>query len=148
MDMNTRKIMTVLGAALLLAACQTPAERMAEKRHTLMAEGWQPLDQAGVQEVLHDATHTATVGNGLEWNGYYEPDGTMRGSLSDGETDSGTYTISEDGTYCRAWSKWRDGKEGCAKFFRRGNELNSIRVSGSYNDDGSWSFAPGNTRNL
>ena len=146
--MNYRKIITVLGAALLLAACQTPAEKMALKRQGLMADGWQPLDQAGAKEVLNGTTHTATLGNGLEWNGYYEPDGTMRGSLSNGDTNSGIYRIAEDGTFCRRWSKWRDGKEGCARFFRRGNEINSIRVSGAYNDDGSWTFEPGNTRNL
>ncbi len=57
----------------------------------------------------------------------WEPDGKLRGkSKRGGQEDTGKYTISDDGTYCRAWTNWRGGEEQCGQIATVGDEYARI----------------------
>lgn len=140
-----RLIVTTLAATLALTACQTTDP--ASKGDALVAEGWQSLDAAAMEASLVNHTHVGALKDGREWAAYYLPDGTMRGLVGD-RADSGTYTIAEDGTYCRRWNTFVNGAEGCARYYQRGTEMSGVRVSGEFNVDTTWTVEPGNTRSL
>ena len=141
------KTIALIGVTLTMAiaGCQT-ADPMA-KQNALAADGWQRLDAQTLRAATIGMTHSGTVKDGRVWAVYYEPDGTMRGSVGT-DADTGTYTIAEDGTYCRKWNKFVKGREGCAQHYQRGNEIMGVKVSGEYNIDKPWTSEPGNTRNL
>jgi len=67
----------------------------------------------------------AFVGNTMDHekvNVFWRADGTLTGkSKSSGSKDGGKYSISDDGTYCRAWNKWRGGAEQCGKVGKVGD---------------------------
>ena len=141
------KTITALSTVLMMAVagCQT-ADPMAQEK-ALAADGWQRLGKAEMLAATIDTTHTGTTGDGRSWTVYYTPDGIMRGSVGN-ETDAGTYSVSDTGVYCRSWTSLAKGREGCANFYRRGNEMKAVKVSGEINVEKPWTVEPGNTRSL
>lgn len=123
-----RRVAFALLLAASLAACETSSE--APPRQTLSANEIQ----------------TALVGNTLvrlmggvffswEYNGVHAADGTMVGRVrgpSEVERVPGTWEVTGEDLYCRTWANdWGDGRRGCFRVSRAGEELVFEHVSGS-----------------
>ena len=59
------------------------------------------------------STSTSTTSSSKSGWMYTRSDNTILGRLSNGDTDEGTWRISQEGWFCRTWKSWADGKEGC-----------------------------------
>ena len=85
-----------------------------------------------------DATETRDllVGNTIydtDWSQYLRKDGTTASKWGT-DFDTGTYTIEDDGQYCRQWTKWGEGELKCGEIRK---SFNGYKYVG---DDGSWPF--------
>ncbi len=81
-----------------------------------------------------DEIRKAFVGNTMDHKKVYvfwAPDGTLKGKSKRGPTDTGKYTIKDDGTYCRAWGRWRGGSEQCAKIKKAGDFYARVALNGT-----------------
>lgn len=123
-----RSVVALLFAAVALAACET-------------------RDEASAPQALSaDEIKTALVGNTLvrlmgglffswEYNGVHAADGTMEGRVrgpTEVERVPGTWEVTSDDLYCRTWSNnWGDGRRGCFRVSRVGEELIFEHVSGA-----------------
>ena len=123
-----RHIAFALLLAASLAACGTPSE--APPRQALSADE--------IQTVLIGNTLVRLMGGAFfswEYNGVHAADGTMVGRVrgpSEVERVSGTWEVTGDDLYCRTWSNnWGDGRRGCFRVSRAGEELIFEHVSGS-----------------
>ena len=123
-----RSAFALLFAAAALAACETRDEASAP------------------QALTADEIETALVGNTLvrlmgglffswEYNGVHAADGTMEGRVrgpTEVERVPGTWEVTGDDLYCRTWSNnWGDGRRGCFRVSRAGEELIFEHVSGT-----------------
>ncbi len=64
------------------------------------------------------------------------------------EKDTGTWTINENNEYCRAWGKWRDGKEGCFKLYRLSDTEIAFEAADGSAKSGISTMEAGNPYNL
>ncbi len=81
-----------------------------------------------------DEIRKAFVGNTMDTEKSYvfwAPDGTWKGKSKRGHTDTGKYTIKDDGTYCRKWSEWRGGTEQCANIKKAGDIYARVALDGT-----------------
>ncbi len=123
-----RSVVALLFAAAALAACETRD------------------DASAPQALTADEIETALVGNTLvrlmgglffswEYNGVHAADGTMEGRVrgpTEVERVPGTWEVTSDDLYCRTWSNnWGDGRRGCFRVSRAGEELIFEHVSGT-----------------
>lgn len=138
------------GALLIavLAACSTPAEQRESLRTKTISEGWERVPTNEVQTLFSDATLSGATDK-TQWSTYQSPDQTTRGIAKGSwgeETDSGTYKITADGTWCRTWTKWGNGQEGCAEVYRKEGRLKMVVVSGKIGELPSFEadIEPGN----
>ena len=130
--MEIKKVGSGALLAVVLAACAAPEEQRQSLRETALAEGFVQVPAEDVPALFVDATHVGTLSDG-EWQSYYAADSSLRGTFqgSQGkETDVGTYRVTPEGVYCREWSRWGNGQEGCAEVYQKGDVLRMIVVSG------------------
>lgn len=62
-----------------------------------------------------DELRVLLVGNtlyGQDWDQVLREDGNTESKWGS-DSDTGKYWITDDGKYCRQWTKWGDGKELC-----------------------------------
>ncbi|WP_133127929.1 hypothetical protein [Legionella nagasakiensis] len=58
---------------------------------------------------------------------YLDKDGKSQGKYAnppkdeEPQTDQGTWTAKNDGTFCITWQHWNDGKQGCVFVYKLGN---------------------------
>ena len=106
-----------------------------------IAEGPKVLSAAEIRK--------AFVGNTMNhekiW-AFFDPDGTLRAkSKGRGAEETGKYTISDDGIWCRQWKKWRGGNKVCGKIVKAGDEYGRL-------EDGevgaTWKITKGNPEGL
>jgi len=90
---------TVICGTLLLAATTGFAQ--------------QKLAAPEARKLVSDHTTFGIAENGYRFHVYNAPNGKTFGESRGQYYDVGTWTISDDGKYCRQWSKWRDGTRDC-----------------------------------
>ncbi len=133
--------------AFVVAGCQATPEVKENREATLAAEGWVPLDAPALKSIFPGHTHSNVPGSEFNFDVYFSADGTMRADLN-GNPDSGTYYITDDGLYCRTFQIFRSGTERCVKLYLKDTTLRTVLVSGDGGDDSRWIYAPGNPRAL
>ena len=52
---------------------------------------------------------------------FWGPEGQLRAKSKRGPTETGTYSISDKGIYCRKWDNWRGGLEQCGNVGKAGD---------------------------
>ncbi len=149
--MKAIKLITMLVVSTTLMACESMdtkvANQIAESGATALTADEIRTTMSG--NSVYEKGKTSK-GNPMQFTGYYQ-DGTMKGrAWGSGwdETDTGTWKATENNEFCRMWSNWRDGKEGCFKLYRLSDtEIAWEAVSGA----GSMSISsiePGNPYEL
>ncbi len=78
---------------------------------------------------------------------YVTPDGRLFGRMSTGQTDEGTWEITDDGQDCSRWNNWGGGRRRCFINFKKGDEYEYWYPDGS-RMRGTFKILPGNPENL
>jgi TolB-like protein/lipoprotein NlpI len=78
---------------------------------------------------------------------YHEPNGKLLIRTFSGQTDRGTWEITEDGQFCRQWSNFGGGKKTCFIYFTQGGEYEYWEADGSQMR-GKFKLRLGNPENL
>jgi TolB-like protein/class 3 adenylate cyclase len=78
---------------------------------------------------------------------YHLPDGKLLIRTFNGQTDQGTWEITEDGQVCRQWNNFGDGKKTCFIYFTKGDEYEYWYPDGS-KMRGKFKLRVGNPENL
>lgn len=106
----------------------------------------QPLSAAELRNLLPGTTTTGKTSFGATYHAYRDLDGTLRGR-SGGETDKGTWEITDNGQLCRQWTFWDSGKRRCWIYFKKGDEYEYWYADKS-RMGGKVRVRPGNPENL
>ena len=91
-----------------------PAAGLAEKEIMTATE---------IKELLPSNTLSGRNEKQKEIHVYHDPSGAMEG-MRRGKGmhyDSGTWTITDEGQYCRQWNRWREKALGCFHVYRLGD---------------------------
>ena len=91
----------------------------------------------------------AFIGNTMDHEKAYVfwgADGVLKGKSKRGPTDTGKYSIKDDGQYCRKWDNWRGGSEECVKIKRAGDDFATVRLDGTVR--GTFKIMKGNTKGM
>jgi hypothetical protein len=78
---------------------------------------------------------------------YHEPNGKLLIRTFSGQTDRGTWEITEDGQFCRQWNNFGGGKKTCFIYFTKGGEYEYWQAGGS-RMRGKFKLRLGNPENL
>ena len=127
-----------LAVSFFLTGCVTTEE-------TLKEQGLKPLDASQVKELLSGNTAKGRNEAGRAFTVFHRADGTRVGT-SGGSSDTGTWEVTEEGNACGQWTKWRDGKRLCTKYYMVDDEVKYYNTDGSYR--GSFKILPGNPSGL
>jgi adenylate cyclase len=92
-------------------------------------------------------TATGETEFGAEGHVYHLPDGKLLIRTFNGQTDQGTWEITEDGQVCRQWNNFGDGKKTCFIYFTKGDEYEYWYPDGS-KMGGKFKLRVGNPENL
>jgi len=143
----------ILTAAIPLVMEAIKAERKgAEKpelrktEESLIQEGRKSLSGEQVRELISGNTYRGSdvISQWPNFALYYAADGQMRGRSAE-HTDQGKWWISKD-QYCRKWSKWNKGEEGCKHVYKVGELIHWFNEDGKMTDVGV--IESGNPDNL
>lgn len=63
---------------------------------------------------------------------FYDPNGTVLFSSSDGTVDQGVWRITPEGKYCSRWQRLRKGFESCADVLRNGEIMHFVENSSEF----------------
>jgi len=78
---------------------------------------------------------------------YHVPDGKLLIRTFNGQTDQGTWEITEDGQFCRQWNNFGGGRNTCFIYFTKGSEYEYWYADGS-RMLGKFKLKVGNPENL
>jgi tetratricopeptide (TPR) repeat protein len=78
---------------------------------------------------------------------YHVPDGKLLIRTFSGQTDQGTWEITEDGQFCRQWNNFGGGRKTCFIYFTKGDEYEYWDADGS-RMRGKFKLRLGNPENL
>jgi len=129
MKMKTGVTIAVL--TLAIAGCTSAQEKMADA-------GKEPLSAEEVRNALSDATERGTNSEGTNYVVYRGPDGEIRGKAWGSwgtSTDTGTWSVEPDGTFCTQYNEWRDGIRRCWKIYEDGDTYVLAGVTAAAQDD-------------
>lgn len=77
-----------------------------------------------------------------------KPDGTLSAKWSN-DKNTGTWRISDEGYWCRTWSSWQNGKEGCFELIhKKDNKYEFKKKSGSGSAKIKFKLLEGNPKEL
>jgi len=121
-----------------------PELRKTEER--LIKEGHKSLSGEQVRELISGNTYRGSdvISQWPNFVLYYSADGQMRGRSAE-HTDQGKWWITKD-QYCRKWSKWNKGEEGCKHVYKVGELIHWFNEDGKMTDVGV--IESGNPDNL
>jgi hypothetical protein len=106
-----------------------------------------PLTAAEMRSLFPGNTLTGENTYGERWHAYFAPDGKMFGRTFDGQTDEGTWEITDDGQDCEQYNNWQGGRRRCFINFKKGDEYEYWYADGS-RMGGTFKIRPGNPENL
>jgi tetratricopeptide (TPR) repeat protein len=106
-----------------------------------------PLTAAEMRSLFPGNTLTGQNVDGERWHAYFAPDGKMFGRMSTGQTDEGTWEITDDGKDCEQYNNWSGGRMRCFINFKKGDEYEYWYADGS-RKAGTFKIRPGNPENL
>ena len=146
--MRMRGILSLTALCFLVACQQGPtADQMSEQGREPMSG--KELRQTMVGNTLYQTGYTQSTK--WQWAGYYAPGGEARGRAwwSGGKNEgTGTWEI-EGNRWCTEWSvdEWGEGERNCMHFFRSGDKIDYVIVSGP-TDNGTSTLKQGNPHDL
>ena len=121
--MKTQAI--AVAVLLFLTACKTTEQSLKDAGH-------KPLTADQIKQVFVGNTFIGTSGRtGNAFEGVYEKNGTVRVVTSNGRKDSGTWRTTKDNTLCTKYTWLRGGTEVCRRYYKVGNEIQSVRLDGT-----------------
>jgi len=100
----------------------------------LTVVGVSAVAAAEVKTLSADEVRKAFIGNTLDTGKtfvFWEANGVLKGKSRGGPTDTGKYSIKDDGQYCRKWENWRGGSEECVMIKRAGDDFATVRLDGT-----------------
>jgi hypothetical protein len=103
-----------------------------------------PLTLAEIRSLFPGNTATSESGG---WHVYHALDGKLLIRMFSGQTDEGTWEITDDGLFCRQWNNFGGGKKACFIYFKKGDEYEYWYADGSAMR-GKFKIRPGNPENL
>jgi tetratricopeptide (TPR) repeat protein len=106
-----------------------------------------PLTAAEMRSLFPGNTMTGQNVYGERWHAYYAPDGKMFGRSFSGQTDEGTWEITDDGQDCGQYNNWQGGRYECFINFKKGDVYEYWYADGS-RMRGTFKIRPGNPENL
>lgn len=130
------------------ASTSAPA-RAASMQTAAAAPALEPgqLSGAELRRNIVGNTSSGKSERGHQFHVYHSANGRMVGNAKLRLYDVGTYTISEDGLYCREWTRWRSGGRDCFKAYRTGD--NRIRMKATnYHYESIFVVRPGDPEGL
>ena len=76
-----------------------------------------------IKELLPSNTLSGRNEKQSEIHVYHDPTGAMEGMRRKKgmHFDSGTWTVTDEGQYCRQWNRWREKALGCFHVYRLGD---------------------------
>ncbi len=107
----------------------------------------EPLTAEVLRSAFPGNTSTGESVFGGEWHIHYVPDGTLLYRPSGGQTEQGTWEITDDGRFCRQWSEFGAGNRKCWIYFKDGDVYEYWYPDGS-RLRGKFKVRPGNPENL
>ncbi len=102
-----------------------------------------------VKTLTADEVRKAFIGNTLDTGKtfvFWGADGVIKGKSRRGPTDTGKYSIKDDGQYCRKWENWRGGSEECVMIKRAVDDFATVRLDGTVR--GTFKILKGNPEGL
>jgi len=152
------KNIKVLGITLItLSACanteQVSTDAVVKAEFSLRTDadfiddGWSKVDKAGFEAIV--------LGNSIISEGYHKKRGTAaeaivfyadngkltgwaKGDTWGPETDTGSYTISDNGLYCNSWSRWNKSTERCFFWYEKDGLIDAAIQSGESTSGYFW----------
>ena len=121
--------------AVLVAGCATGGNDVADSGMSEPDKA--TMGRPAVEAMFGGKTEVGTSREGNKYSVYWSPDGTARGTAKGDfgtDTDTGTWTVTADGWFCREFSDWRNGNQGCWKVYDMGKQLVMIATSGNARD--------------
>ena len=106
-----------------------------------------PLTAADLRSAFPGNTSTGESVYGGKWHIHYVPDGTLLYRPVGGQTEWGTWEITDDGRFCRQWSDVGAGNRKCWIYFKEGDVYEYWYPDGS-RMRGKFRIRPGNPENL
>lgn len=127
----------IIGFGFALTACQTLQQQLTE-------EGAVKMDKAAVEALLSGKTITwGDIGGA-----YHAADGTYE-PLVRGEKFKGTWSVAEDGTFCRTVPEWSNGETKCMDTYYMDKDGQTVKIFDGHRNEvytyGPSSFTDGNT---
>jgi hypothetical protein len=107
----------------------------------------EPLTAEVLRSTLPGNTATGESVYGGKWHIYNVPDGTLLYRPSGGQTEKGTWEITDDGRYCRQWSDVGAGNRQCWVHFKEG-DVYEYWYPDLSRKRGQFKIRPGNPENL
>ena len=134
----------MFAVTITLGGCKTPAPGLIEP-------GQKPLTGEEIKELLVGSSvvgstqdiYTGGAIFGSNYTIFYPSYGKFRGSLGYA-TDQGVWSV-RGNIYCRTWDNWLDNEETCYRFYKKGNKVIKVALSGFIRVQ---TLKPGNPDNL
>jgi hypothetical protein len=111
---NQRKFVSTIFCFCFTLAMLIPAAGLAAQEKMTATE---------IRELLPSNTLSGRNEKQIEVHVYHDPTGTMEGvkKRKGIHFDSGNWTITDEGQYCRQWNRWREKALGCFHIYRLGD---------------------------
>lgn len=120
-----KKHVIAVAILLTLVACKTTEESLKEA-------GNKPLTSDQIEQTLIGTTLAGISGRtGNSFEAVFEKNGTAKVLVGNGREDSGTWKITKNNTLCTKYTWIRNGEENCRRYYKVGNEYQSVQLDGS-----------------
>ena len=99
----------------------------------LIVVGISAVAVAESKNLSADEVKKAFIGNTLDTGGvvvFFDANGVIKGKKGK-HSDTGRYSIKDDGQYCRQWKKWKGGTESCVMIKREGDKFSTVLSDGT-----------------
>ncbi len=106
-----------------------------------------PMTAAEMRSLFPGNTVTGQSVYGDRFHDYWAPDGKAFERTFTGETDEGTWEITDDGQFCFQFNNFGGGRKRCYINFKKGDEYEAWSADGSRLRS-KFKIRPGNPENL
>ena len=106
-----------------------------------------PMSASELRVLLSGNTASGRTAEGSNYSVYYRSDGVMSGFAHSQHYYLGSWEVTDDGKFCRQWTKWQQGSRDCFDIYRAGE--NQFRmISGHPRREATFSVIIGDPEGL